>query len=138
MRSMVFWGRMSLGRWSLTIKGVTEMQCNPDHLSKDFLKWSEIALVLGVNVTKISSAQCGLPSNWGEVLLLEKFGAENGLVLLPDGTPVLQYADAIAANGFGFSVIEPAGHSAEYLNSLKEALRDWGWKGADSDRPEWY
>ena len=94
--------------------------------------------MLGINVKRISSAQCGLPSNWGEVILLEKFGAENGMVLLPCGTRVLQHADAIAANGFGFSVIEPAWQSMELLNSLKETLRDWGWMGAESDRPEWY
>jgi hypothetical protein len=105
---------------------------------QDFPKWRAIAHVLGINVKKISSTQCGLPSNWGEVVLLEKFGAENGMVLLPSGTPVLQHADAIAANGYGFSVIAPVEQSKEHLQSLKEALRDWGWTGAESDRPEWY
>lgn len=104
---------------------------------RDFSQWKEIAQALGINVKKISGAQCGLPGEWGDVVVLESFGAKKGIVLLPFGTGVLQHADAIAANGFGFSVIEPAWPSTGSLNSLKEALREWGWTGADSDRPEW-
>jgi hypothetical protein len=103
-----------------------------------FSRWQRVASALAINVKSVSTEQCGLPFDWGEVVLLENFGAERGMILLPDGTRVLEYSEAIAASGFGCSVLEPGEISAEQLESLKETLRDWGWTGPDLDRPAWY
>jgi len=62
------------------------------------------------------------------------------MILLPERVSVLPYADAIAALGFGFSVVEPPRKvdDIETRASLVAMLRDWGWAGAEAERPSWY
>jgi hypothetical protein len=102
--------------------------------------WNRAFADLGLAVRAIPAISCGLPVQWADVVLLEGFGAPNGMILLPSGVEILPYRDAIESKGFGFSIVEPNLDSSdpESLESTIDMLRDWGWCGPERARPPWY
>ena len=91
-------------------------------------RWRKIANAFGLSLGVSEPERCGLPSEFGAVLVLEGVGAPKGMVLLPNGTAVMRYSDDIIARGYGFSVLDPTAlvTSADRL-SVDALLRDWGY-----------
>lgn len=51
---------------------------------------------------------------------------------------VAPHVDEIVAMGYGFSVLdEPTPTEAYSCNDVIDVLKDWGWSGRSSGKPEW-
>lgn len=97
-------------------------------MAQDYVdRWKRLGSLVGLNIDTVLSASLGLPNELGEVAVLRGYGAKNGMVLLPEGTSVLRYAEEIGRLGYGFSVVAaPAEATLVALASLNEMLEDWG------------
>jgi hypothetical protein len=65
--------------------------------------------------------------------LVPEFGARRGMVIMVDFDQ--SAADAAAAEGFGYSCLEPDTLDVEYA---VECLMDWGWSDKGRQPPNWY
>ena len=100
--------------------------------------WREAARDLGLRV-EVPFALV-LPSGATVVarLLLRDFGATNGMLIVTDYSAVQPYAQAVIAAGFGYSTLPDPRPGEKYeRQSFVEMLLDWGWSGAEHDRPHW-
>lgn len=70
-------------------------------------------------------------------LLVEDFGAVNGMLIVPEYGLVRAWRDQIGRAGYGFSVLEEP-PTADYVRAeFVDLLTDWGWTGKPDERPEW-
>ena len=66
---------------------------------------------------------------------LRCFGSKNGMIVTTDFEKISKHLDTLAANGYGYSVID---FNEKYdRESAIDLFRDWTWTCANSP-PEWY
>jgi len=100
--------------------------------------WRRAAHLLGIEV--VAPFVITLPSGaqLGAAVLVKRFGAPNGMLLMTDYTKVRHELNALEEAGFGFSVLEePAEDEQFVLDEFVQMLRDWGWNGTKDDEPAW-
>lgn len=68
--------------------------------------------------------------------LLPQFGGENGAVIISRSDPDAAF-DVADATGYYASALSPEFETYN-RQSFIDALRSWGWNGADHSRPIWY
>jgi len=69
-------------------------------------------------------------------VVLRRFGARNGMVLVAKYNEVQAHASSLVDAGFGYSTLgEPKSEDFD-VNGVIEMLRDWGWTGAGPS-PTW-
>jgi hypothetical protein len=93
--------------------------------------WLLAAADLGIRVT----APFAVTTKEGSIsfdALVHDFGSNNGMLLFSKWDK--EKAAAATASGYGFSCISSTEYGRE---ATIEALRDWGWGGPESERPEW-
>ncbi len=113
------------------------MNDDPDH-SGYLQNWLAIAEKMRLRIRQIAPSALGLPHRLEKLIVLESFGAENGIVLFPPGTKIGPLGDEIVARGFGYSVVSPGDlNSSEGREAIREMLRDWGWSGPSEEAPDW-
>ena len=101
-------------------------------------KWSEAARDLGLEIVAPFSIVLGNDSRIDARLLLKRFGARNGMVIVTNFPTVEPFIEEILAAGYGFSTLSEPSVSDHYDRDVFiEMLRDWGWSGAEDLRPEW-
>ena len=104
----------------------------PDRLSS---YWRHAGQLLGFAV----EAPCHVVLPGGKTLTfaacLPDFGAERGMLLSDDYECFSAHAVALAAAGYGYSVLSAPTH-APVLADVVDLLQDWGWS-ASGPRPEW-
>jgi hypothetical protein len=98
-------------------------------------QWIKIAERLGLDV----ELGVPIPLSEGQVVapvVLRKFGARNGMVLVAKYEEVRAHTNSLVEAGFGYSTLgEPKSDDFD-VNGVIEMLRDWGWTG-DGPSPTW-
>ena len=86
-------------------------------------------------VLKISSS-----AQINSALLLKNFGDKNGMLIIRDYNEAEPYLEDIEEAGYGFCIMKdpPYKHDFYSKESIIEVLRDWGWTGPESERPDWF
>ena len=69
--------------------------------------------------------------------LLPQFGATHGMLLFERSEQISNYAKAVVAAGYGYSVLSPEPSGQPDTDSIVEVLRDWGWSGPSCEEPLW-
>jgi hypothetical protein len=94
--------------------------------------WLAAAKDLGFRVSApfLLDVESGLPLEFDA--LVHDFGSDKGTVLMAKWDP--EKADAVAAQGFGYSCMRARDYDREYVI---EVLMDWGWCGPEAASPEW-
>ena len=106
--------------------------------SRLLVKWKSAGADLGVEV--VGPFELELPSGVRirAPVLVRCFGAPEGMLLLTDFGLVMDLTDEILQAGYGFSIMSEPSEGEEYSRDVAvEVLADWGWTGAESDRPAW-
>ena len=67
---------------------------------------------------------------------LPNFGAVRGMLLSSEYDHFAAHASALAAAGYGFSVLEASANGV-VAQDVIELLKDWGWSGSCSCAPTW-
>lgn len=69
---------------------------------------------------------------------LADLGGPNGMLVLRSYDDIEEYAQAIIDMGYGFSVMSDFGRDEGFdIESFREIFADWGWGGAEEDKPAW-
>src|SRR4051794_37245916 len=101
--------------------------------------WSRAAELLGLDIEAPYSAVLQSGKTIEAAVLVRRFGAENGMLILTEDAQVLDQITNLHQSGFGFSVLsEPRPAEAFDLEVFVEVLRDWGWAGTADEKPSWY
>jgi len=101
-------------------------------------QWYEAARDLNLDVQAPFTAQLPSGAQIQGRLLLRHFGAENGMIVVTDYLSISPFVAEIIEAGYGFSTLsEPSEHEPYDREVYVEMLRDWGWVGAEKDRPLW-
>lgn len=92
--------------------------------------WAKLGQILDFEVDFIDAENIGLPPSFGKITLIKDIGAKKGMLIFPDGTSIMPYANSLAEKGYGFSVVaHPDTPFLEQLESCIDMLKDWGWSG---------
>lgn len=71
-------------------------------------------------------------------VLVPEFGAEKGMVVVPEYQMIENQVSSLIQGGYGFSVIGYSMQDAVCpVDSYVEMLLDWGWSGKAEERPAW-
>jgi hypothetical protein len=71
-------------------------------------------------------------------LLISDFGGEKGLLIFTDYEKIKPFVGELRLNGFHCSIIGESSSNQEFeIESFIDCLSDWGWSGAEADRPVW-
>ena len=90
-------------------------------------RWRKIGEIFGVDIEILEAEHIGLPAVLGHLVVMRGGGAENGMLLFPDGSKVLRYSQNIAAAGYGFSTLDPKVPETDAeMEACERMLRDWG------------
>lgn len=101
-------------------------------------EWSEAARDLGLEIEGPFSLVLGTGACIAARLLLKRFGAQKGMIIVTDFSTVAPFIDEIFAAGYGFSTLsEPSERDRYNRDVFIEMLRDWGWGGPEELRPGW-
>lgn len=100
--------------------------------------WEIAAADLGIRV--VAPYEVILPSG-SRILasvLVRDFGAAKGMLIVESFELVRTYHEEILTSGYGYSVLDcPKTEDAYDRESTMTMLRDWGWTGQDSSKPNW-
>ena len=100
--------------------------------------WERAASLLGLEIAAPFVATLTGGAQVAADVLVRRFGAPNGMLLITDYSKVRHNLDALRGAGFGFSVLEePAEAEQLVLDEFVELLRDWGWAGDPEKEPAW-
>jgi hypothetical protein len=72
--------------------------------------------------------------------LVRKFGGRIGMLVVTDYAQVKPYWEQFGRMGYGFSVLdEPRDKTNEayHRGNFIRLLSDWGWCGAETEKPDW-
>lgn len=100
--------------------------------------WKEAAGDLGLKI--VTPFELDLPSGARirVPLMVRHFGAREGMLVLSDYSLVSAWIDEIGQAGYGFSTLsEPRTDEVYSREEYIEVLMDWGWTGAEGERPTW-
>lgn len=102
--------------------------------------WIKVSKELGVEI--IPDFTLELRSSSGVVviksdLFIKNFGMSKGMLVVSDYNIISAYVCELIELGYGFSILseEDNYNDADYFINV---LRDWGWSGDKSLRPDWY
>jgi hypothetical protein len=60
------------------------------------------------------------------------------MLIFEDFDQVGSFVDELLRAGYGFSVLGAPAENEEFdPDSFKHIILDWGWSGADQERPRW-
>ena len=101
-------------------------------------KWEKAASDLGLEIVSPFELVLASGTSIQVPVLLRRFGASKGMLLLSDFSLISDWTDEIDEAGYGFSVLSEPGITNAYVREdLIEVLRDWGWAGPPEDQPPW-
>ena len=69
--------------------------------------------------------------------LIKNFGPPNGMLVNDDYAVLAPYTTKILESGYGYASNLGSDPTAYTRPSLIEILKDWGWSGAESKKPDW-
>ncbi|MFT6734830.1 MAG: hypothetical protein ACJAS9_003032 [Polaribacter sp.] len=70
------------------------------------------------------------------LFLVQKFGAEKGMLILPKDLDITSCRDEINQLGYGYSFLSEPFDNEEYsVEDYAELLDDWGWSGDPALKP---
>ena len=95
--------------------------------------WQQLGKDLGIEVVSPFAFQSG-QAFVEFTALLPQFGARRGMVVDGDWDVLEPYADALRAEGYGFSCCE--GGEYDGADPPLDMLRDWGWY-SPTRKPDW-
>lgn len=71
-------------------------------------------------------------------IFVPKFGAEKGTLVVSDFDEIKGCADELVRAGYGYCVLDEPRAGEDYAQDVfVDILSDWGWAGAESERPLW-
>jgi hypothetical protein len=96
-------------------------------------RWADLAKRLGLSV-KIPFVVSTSGGNLSVPVLLEKFGAERGMLLLTEWTKLVAYEQEVVDLGYGYSCLSEDWDAEDEDDelALADMLMDWGWSGHDA------
>ena len=99
-------------------------------------QWIELAKRFGLQLEVPHEISLG-ERNLLVPVLLKKFGAVRGMLLVTDYEVVRGDAEQLVAMGYGFSCLSEPNGEAVSDEPPVEMLTEWGWAGP-GDPPKWY
>lgn len=101
--------------------------------------WFRVAEILGVEIVAPYSAELPSGARIDASVLVKRFGARVGMLIVTDYARVRSELAALDAAGYGFSVLEEPEPADPFdVEEYAEMLRDWGWAGSQESRPSWF
>lgn len=101
-------------------------------------EWTQAARDLDLDIQSPCLLHLESGANIRARLLLKNYGAAKGMLVVTDYETIAPFADEIVAAEYGFSTLsEPSDRSHYDREVFVEMLRDWGWSGPETLRPEW-
>jgi hypothetical protein len=98
--------------------------------------WAKAATDLGIEIIAPFEVEFPDGSKLRVAALVKNFGKRNGMLVDSDYEVLKPHIARIVENGYGYS--SGVGGAEEYdAHLIIEILRDWGWSGAESDKPSW-
>src|SRR4051812_39718703 len=99
-------------------------------------EWNAAALDLGLDITIPFLLELRSGKVISARVLLKRFGAIHGMLIVSDERDVIAAHDEITLEGYGFSVLDDSGD--EYSrDDIIDVLREWGWAGDENAKPAW-
>jgi len=101
-------------------------------------KWITISEKLDVKIKTPYAIQLKDGLKIEADVLLENFGAKEGMLLFSSYGAFKQYAENITELGYGYSTMsEPEDGASFVIEDIIDVLKDWTWTGPEGKRPKW-
>jgi hypothetical protein len=110
----------------------------PIEASPLLAKWRRAASDLGLDVVGPFEVILLSGTCLQAPVLIRCFGGANGMLLIFSYESVKERSSEILQAGYGFSVVSMPDLDEDYDREIfVEVLSDWGWSGAEAERPAW-
>ena len=100
-------------------------------------KWERASDDLGLSIKVPYEVFLGPGEIIKAQLLVENFGAPNGMLILTDYKAIEPFVEKVQKLGYGFSIFQDSENELYDKGDYISLLCDWGWSGNPYGTPEW-